>query len=189
MAIRLYILPLIGTGTDADPFSPKYITDGRPYTQMHYGIRDATLVAVDVTDDEHTTLASQSDVAAVPQNLDATIGDALDRVQTVLEALRIPSGWVTSMHTFRTVLRIVAGVFQFSQRMSGLTGQRIADSGVTLNTRWNSFPTALRQAITDTADDLGYDSTVQGNPQLRTILRELGEAWGATSFVLGPVVF
>lgn len=187
--LRFYLVPIIGTGTDDDPLVPKYIAAAdKAYNAMDYGLRETMLVSVDVTGAEHTQLSGQPDVISVPADIDQEVGGATGAVSSALETLRLPANWVQSTHTYREILRIVAGVFQFAQRMSGLTGQHIHDSGVTLNTAFENMPGVLRTALIDTANDLEYDwSGTTGAITLREILRIFAEAWGSRVFLFGTV--
>jgi hypothetical protein len=187
MVWRLYVIPL-ETGV-AHPL-PLYIKDIMTgYAMMAYGRIPNALVSADTDDTQHATLIANTDVVAVPDDLDQQIGAALATVRTRLEAMSIPADWVTGTDTFRTVTRSVAGVFQFAQRYSGLYASPLPIVGA-LDLRWSQLSTTDRQRFLDCAIDLGYDLTfVTNNTPLRQIMKALADQWGAKPFYLGGLIF
>jgi hypothetical protein len=195
--IRFYILPI--EVVDGNKRGPKYLHwrfDPDPpgilvnrYSLKDYGLIDAALVACDLTLAQHQQLAAEIDVAAAPQNLDQTVSAiALPQVVAVLEALRIPAGWVTTSHTYRELLRMVGGLFLFAQRYHGMHNEPLIDNAAQLDLRWNQIPQARRQRIQETADEMGYDySAVQNTWLIRRILKHLGDQWGLTPILFGFV--
>lgn len=194
--VRYYVLPIEVTGDRRGPKYLKWRFDPDPpgidcrWGLMDYGLIEAALVAADVTTEQHTQLASEPDVAAAPLNIDQPISAiAIPQVVTVLEALRIPADWVTTDYTYRQILRMVAGLFQFAQRHHGIHNEPLIDSPDQLDLRWNQIPQARRTRILETADSLGYDySPVQNTWTIRQILKYLGDQWGAQEFRFGPGV-
>jgi len=189
MAIRFYIMPTLQVGNRRaskyffDPFiNPGGIlTPGTRVGIMYYGLIDACLVVATVTTTQHDELMLHSDVASPPENIDQNVStSAIPRVQSVLEALRIPADWVNETYTYRQLLRMVAGLFQFSQRYQGMHHEMLIDSQAQLDLAWNQIPTARRNRILATADNLGYDySSFQPTWTVRRILKHLADAWGS----------
>jgi hypothetical protein len=157
---------------------------------MDYGLIDAGLVAADVSQEQHESIVANPDVAAPPQNIDQAISEAaIPQVQNVLEQLRIPADWVTTAYTYRQILRMLAGLFQFAQRHHGMHNEALIDNKAQLELRWNQIPQARRERIQATADALGYDySDVLGAWLVRRILKHLAEQWGDQVFYLGGYV-
>jgi hypothetical protein len=194
MAIRFYVLPL--EVNPAGARRPKYIhwrgdTDPAllrcPVYVYAFGLINAGLMAAGVSAEQHDRLASHADVAAAPADLDETIGaGALAQAQAALEALRVPAEWVTTAHTYRQVLRALAGLFQFAKRHHALHGEPLIESAAQLDLRWNEIPAARRDRLQATAAALRYDtSAVQPAWLVRRSLKHLGDQWGARAFDFG----
>lgn len=158
---RFYVVPKIGAGTEEDPIRPKYIADaGISHASMDYGLEDTHLVGAEVTDAQHTLLAAQLDVIAIPADLDSLIGlSALPVVQQALEGLYVPADWVTTSHSYRDVVRLVGKLFQYMQRFQGREMRKFFEGGITLDTRVNQLTQAQRTAMLDAATDLGLDTS------------------------------
>jgi hypothetical protein len=190
VTVRFYIVPREGAGTAKDDYRPKYVRDmGVEFDSWDYGLEPTFLVAAEVTTPQHTSLASNIDVVAIPQNLDATISaTALPIVQSNLEALHIPAGWVTTSHTYRDVLRIVGKLFQFMQRFDGIHARIFFESGITLDTRINQLTQAQRDALNAAAASMGLNtSSITGPMLIRQALKILGDQMPA--FVLKGETF
>src|SRR5262245_41773712 len=61
---------------------------------MDFGFQPVFLTAADVSSSVDEKIAARSDVIRLPDNLDGTIGGGLSNIQTKLEAINIPAGWV-----------------------------------------------------------------------------------------------
>lgn len=189
MAKRFYVVPKDGDGTNDSPFRPKYIDDaGLGYSAMDYGLEDTFLVACEVSDAQHTLLASQLDVIAIPAELDGLIGlPALATVQSKLEGLHIPADWVTTNHTYRDVIRLTGKLFLFMQRFHG-TFLRKFFLAVNLDTRINQLSQTQKTELLDVAASLGIDtSSVTQSMTLRRALKLLADQLPA--FVLRGETF
>lgn len=192
MTTRWYLLPIIGTGiTRADGRRPKYIADLgiRPWSMMDYGLLPVAILMADVTAQQHTDLTANSDVRAIPLNLDSTVGaGAVTATRNALEALSIPGNWVGASTTWRVVLRTTAGLFQFAQRVHGRFGVTLLESGVTLDTTWTQLPQGAKDILLTTAQELGIDtSQATGSTTLRQIFKAFGDAWGSKTLLMGGV--
>jgi hypothetical protein len=159
------------------------------WSAKDYGLLDACIVAADVTEAQHAELTGYADVAAAPADLDRPIGAALPQVQTVLEALRVPSAGVTTQHTFRQVLRYVCALFAFAQRYHAMHDEPLVDGEATLDTVWGVLPLARRQRLLATAKALHYHTAGMGaNWPLRYILKHLADQqWTQEPIHFGPV--
>jgi hypothetical protein len=180
MAIRFYLVPKAGTGTKADPFRPQYIAGviAGEWQSLDYGKEAWMVVAANVTAGEHTTIAANADVTAVPANLDTTVGAALSITQTKLELANIPADWVTSGMTWRTVLKWTIRMLLLMQRFDGLDGlaARFFASGLTLDSTVNDLPAGARTRLDDAAANWGLDtSSITLSTPIRTALRVLGQ--------------
>lgn len=193
MAWRLYVIPITGSGSSRlDPRRPAYVVEaGLDWAAMDYGQVPWGLVAANVTTPQHNALVANADVTAFPANLQTTIGANLATVQAALEAARLPAGWVAASDTYATVARTVAGLMQFAQRYTALSGgQELVPASINLNTQFGSLSAQRQADLLATADSLGYDRTgLQATTTLRAILKNLADQWGARPFVLGGMVF
>jgi len=190
MAKRLYIVPKIGTGTGDDAFRPKYFAnlDGVAWSAMDYGLEPHFLVASELTTDQHNALVANADVIAVPANLDAQVGTNRDAVVDALETLNVPAGWVTTTMTYRKILKIVAAIMLFAQRLHGHGGIRIFGSGITLATKFNQLPAATRTKLIGAAQSMNFDtSSLSGTSTIRQILKEMADQWGVKDIKLGGI--
>lgn len=193
MAIRYYLIPIEQTNNIR---TVKYLrsrlgsgTIDVSYSMMDYGLVNAGLVMADVTNAQHNAIVANADVTAIPANIDSTItaGD-LPSVKAALETLRIPGNWATTANTYRQIMRMVGGLFQFAQRHQGLYNQTIIPDNINLDMIWSDIPLQWRQNLQGTADSFGYDySQITGSTPVRTILKSLADQWGSTPLLLGGV--
>lgn len=189
VALHFYIVPKIGDGQSIfTPFRPKYFRSA-PFDDvtlppmlgaMDYGKEDAMLVGAQVTSAQHTTIAANLDVTAIPLGLDDTISAAaLVTVQAKLEALKIPAGWVTTSHTYRQVIGFVGRIFMLLQRFDGQQAQTFFASGITLDTRVNQLTASQRTAIQNAAASMGLDTSfVTGPMTIRQVFKTWADAMG-----------
>jgi len=191
MTVRFYLVPVEQSGNARGPkyFKWRFSPDGLDvrWGAFDYGLIPTMLIAADVTAGQHDTLAAQSDVTAIPADIDSTVpAQALPAVQNALEDLRIPGGWVTTNHTYREIIRTVGGLFQFAQRHHGLHNKIIMPENVTLSQTWGDLPLQARQEVRATADSLNYDySDVTASTTIRQILKSLADQWGDQPLLLG----
>jgi hypothetical protein len=190
MAWHLYLCPIIGAGTFTDQRHPKYISDlGVQWSMIDYGFQPFCLVAANVSDAQDAALVLNSDVTKIPDNLDSNV--AVTATQNALESLQIPANWINASNTYRQVLRIVWGMFNFFQRysvISGTVNPLIDGITISLSTQFSSLPLKVRQDLIATAQDLNLDtSSLSGNSTLRQILKALADSWGQRSFTLGGI--
>lgn len=189
MTIRFYLVPVIGTGANMeDARRPAYFAgSGIRYSCRDYGLMPVMLVCADTTTQQHNNIIANSDVTAIPTNIDNNItAGALTAVREALENLRIPGNWVDTSHTYRQVLRVVTGVFQLARRHFGLHNKKLFADEITLDDTWGSLPVQARTELQATADSFGWDySGVTSGTLLRTILKNLAEQWGTSVFHFG----
>ena len=191
MAIQFYLLPIEQVNFARGPkylkwrFSPTGL-DVR-WSAMDFGLEPVMLVWADVTNPQHTALSANTDVVSLPANIDNAISaGALNSVKAALEGLNIPAGWVTTGHTYRQVLRIVAGLFQFAQRFHGLHGERLFGGSFTMETQFRDLPQAVRTKLTQAAESHDYDtSALSGTSTVRQILKFLADQWDGEVIVMG----
>lgn len=197
MTIRLYLLPIAGSGVSPDDARrPAYLSAvGASGTMMDFGAEAVCLCAADTNDAQHEAITAETGTYSLPlAQLDSGIGaGALTAIQTWLENRNIPADWLTDGITWRELIRFVVGLFQLAQRyrglsaLAGVSGQ-LFPSGVNLATRLNELPTAARNRLSAAAADLGYDTAgISGPTTLRVALRLLAAQWGSRSIPIGPL--
>ena len=193
MAYRLYITPAIGIGTRDDPRRPAYISDF-PISRfsMDYGFQPIFLTAADLTPLQDASVTAHPDAFAFPFDLTTNVGGGnVNAAQNALEAALIPAQWVNGAMLWSQVARIVAGMFQFMQRLNGVLGNEVViDTSAKLNIQWSAVPANYQSAIIEAATSLNYDTSfIQPTTQLRAILKSFADAWGSRSFIMGPYSF
>jgi hypothetical protein len=195
--IRWYVLPVEEVDVEGMPargpkyFSWRFSPDGvlADWQMMDYGRINAAILVADVTQAQHDELVANPDCVSPPENIDQNItAGAIPAVQNVLEALRIPAGWVTTDYTYRDILRMVAGLFQFSQRHHGLFDEDLIPNQAALDLRWNQIQINRRNRIRATVSDLNYDPTgITNQTTVRQILWNFAQQWGNSEFYFGSL--
>lgn len=191
--IRYYIVP-VDSQFGANVRVPKYMKsrvnptgiDAR-WGVMDFGLEPTFLMAADVDATQHTLLAAELDVLALPADIDSNLTPGTVTVaQDFMEARNIPANWVTTAFTYRQVLRRVAGLFQFAQGVHGTFGISIFDGGLNLDRTLNSIPVARRNGLQQVADQQGLDySALGGAATLRDMLLSFAQQWEARPILLG----
>lgn len=197
MTVRFYVMPITLHTTSIryakyfafilDP-TPPYINC--PSAMKDYGLIDYCLVAADIADADHTALIANSDVLAIPINLDSTLTvGARNTARTFLENFNIPAtNWLNTGMTYRAVLRTVTGMFLFVQRMTAILGHGIDFASVPLSIQWQNIPADYRSAMQQAANELGYNySGVTATTTLRQILKLMADALGSQPVLFGFV--
>lgn len=191
MSIRIYLMPIAldEKGHRGPKYKALFHAD---WTMMDYGFDPVCLVGVEnIAVDDHTAVVANGDVTALPADLTQQIGAQLALVQNALAGLNIPENWVQSTHTYLQVLRVVALVFQFAQRLNGaLPNVRLFDTGVTLATRINQLPANVRTALSDAATSLGFSTAgLTGSSTLRVALKNMADQFSSIEVMVGSQAF
>jgi len=198
MAFRLYIVPAVvtGSGENTDRTVKYFNTMGLRFAAMDYGLNNLFLVAADLLPADDAAITANADVFAFPFNLATTVGGGnVTSAQNALEAALIPAQWVNGSMVWSQIARTVAGMFQFMQRLaqflSPILGPNpVIDSSSKLNAQFGSLPSNIQQAILGACTSLGYSTAnIQSNTQLRAILKDLADQWGAKPFQLNEFQF
>lgn len=193
MAFRLYLVPVVGTGTRADPRRPKYFADGTVtggWGGADYGFEPWMVVGADLSTADNATIAGQADTLVLPANLDGllTAGN-VTTVQTKLEAIFVPADWVTTAQTWRQVVRIVLGMFGLLQRFHGIHGNvRLFGSGITLETTFSQLSQTVRDELQLTASSLGVSTAgIVGATSIRQAWKILSDQMQDRGVVINGV--
>lgn len=182
MPVRVYLVPKIGDGlSPTSAFRPKYSDrdslgagwniSGR-WQGYDYGSESSFLLIANTTAEEHTTLNAQTDVLTVP-DLDSQISAiAVNVVQSKLEAVNIPAGWVSTALTYRRAWKIVRKIITYMQKYNELYNESAFTGGLNLNTRVNQIPAARRQRLATAAQALGLSTAaITGTTTIRQALK------------------
>lgn len=190
---KLYLLPLAGVGTRANPRRAAYLAAGgvTETAIFDYGASPWCLAAADTTPAQDAAIRANADARALPADLDQPLGAALADTQAYLEAAKIPAEWPTAQTSYRTVARAVAGLLQFAGRYAALNaGDELVLTRAALDLRLDQLTAARRAALDACAASLGYDtSAIVGATLLRQALRTLALQWIGRSFALGGLTF
>lgn len=190
MTINVYLMPSIA-GSKPGYLVGKYVSEltaggVTSISTTDFGAEPTFLiVAKDVPAGVHATMAGHVDVVAVP-DLQQSVGAQVAAVQSALEALNIPAGWVGPAMSYGSVLRVVS-VFAFiHQRLAGQGVSRIFTGGVTLDTQFNQLPAGVRTQLLAMAQSFNFDTTgMSGATKLRAIWKALADQWPAISIAMG----
>jgi hypothetical protein len=167
----------------------KYDTTGIDcrWNLIDYGLIDQAIIAADVTNQQHTALAANSDVLAIPSNINSTLtATAVTTATAYLEGIGMPAQWVTTSHTYREVLRIVAGCFLYLQRVTAILGRSIVLTGGVLGLQMQNIAADIRAAMQQAADEQGFDySSVTATTTVRQVLKAMADAWGDKAIYMG----
>jgi len=160
-----------------------------PYSMKDYGSIDMGVLAADILQADHDALVLNADVYAFPENIDPAMTTAQrSTLNTYLEAHGIPGDWLAPGNTFRSVLRVVTGMFLYLQRVLAIIGYpQDPYAGLTLNTQYRNIPNPLHDAMSQAASELGYAWNVGNNDQIRKIFKLMSDQFGAASIYFGFV--
>ncbi len=187
----LYMMPIIGVGTEIDPRHAKYdstfLTRGFSVALMDYGLEPVGLVFSPCDTATNILVVANADVFRLPDDLDTSPNVAqVTAIQTRLEAWNLPAHWVTVALTWRTILRTVMAMFQFMQRFHAVSGLSPFAGGVNLDRTFSSLGVNVRQSLIDTAASLNFDTTgITGSMTLRVILKNVADQWGTQPLIIG----
>ena len=95
--------------------------------------------------------------------------------------------WVTTFVTWRQVLRTVAQMMQFFQRLNAIQGNaRPFGATFSLATRWNQLSATQQAALRQAALSMGFSITsFAGSNNVRTMLKDMADQWGSKPIVIG----
>lgn len=187
---HVYLVPSIPSPIDATSRRPKYVGILKvPWHAIDYGSQDLFLVATDVDDATDAAAVKNSDVIRIPDALDNQIGGSLSTVQTKMESVHLPFGWVTSGMTYREVVRKTTRIMQFFQKfrgVTGVTGPLFNGTTITLDTTFSSLSALNRQRLLDTAAAINLSTAgFTGASTLRQILKGVADQYADVPIKLG----
>lgn len=198
MTWRIHLMPMTGTGSShLDPRIPKYKSEFGAFQwqgPVDYGSQDACIIAIDTDAAVQTTLSAHADDTAVPANLDSSpSAAAVTTTQSALEALAIPAGWVNTSLTWRTIVRVVLGMFILNQRYWVISanqlgnGRRSIFDNVSLSSTVSQIPAQARAWLDQAAASMNLDSSsITGATTIRQMLQIFGQQFAANAYTFDP---
>lgn len=186
MPNRFYVVPKAADDVIPGAVRPKYTEAGAlgvgwnlagRWQALDYGLEDCFLLVANVTADEHNALNAQTDVLAVPLQLDNQVSALAETtIKSKLEAIRIPAEWVSTSLTYRQVVRRVRRIISLVQRFRGKFSESVFAGGLTLDSQINDIPQAKRQRLAETAQELGLSTDgISSTTTIRAALRILAD--------------
>lgn len=176
---RIYLMPLVvnAEGAREPKYRSEYLVEGVGAAVLPYGLEPVCLVRLtDIDLTVHALLNAHADVTAVPENIDQDIDAQLTIVEAKLDDLQIPRQWVTSNTSYRSMLRVVAGIFELEniRTGAGIGAAQLLSGGVTLATKWSQLSAAAKNSLTALALQLELDtSAVTNNTTVRQMWKIL----------------
>lgn len=197
MALQLFLVPMEGSGTHADPWRAKYVNDANVTASgsIRSAKRDECVVLIQAPQAYLDSVAAQADTitVATPGNIDNALNQAqVDAVRNWLEARSIPGDIVNVGDTRRQAIRAICRMFFFCQRCEGMFGQGFKQlavaNGITLSTQFQDFPQAVKNAFIAVRDAHGWDNLgLTTSSTLREILVAVAGQFQGIEIVIGGV--
>ncbi len=201
---RIYLVPLVGTGTLQDSKRPKYfidpgaiITPGVAISTQYYGEEGTVIVGADLSISDDSLVIGQPDVTALPFDLAATLtAGQVSAVKNKLESLNIPHQWVDTSDTWLDIVRIVLGISSFLSRYRGIYSHlfgtpipKVFGGGITLGSTFGTLSSNIQTALIETA--LSFNISTAGltaNTTMRVILKALADNFSSMQYNFGGVL-
>ena len=200
MAIQVYLIPFtVDSVGDINYRAPLYL-GGRTRPRMpgldnvyfalwDYGAEPLCILGAEATAGQHNLLSNQVNLYQFPENLDTEpLPSERTALQAWLESRKVPADWIVAGQTFRQILRILWGMFQYMQRLHGTTPDRLFAGGVTLDSTFGSLPSSMQLSMIEAGVSLGYPvGAFVSTDLLRTTLKKVGDLWGNRLLILGGI--
>lgn len=202
MADTLYFVPVIRRGHPIYRI-PKYFWHGPSgYAglpeleniiqgqQLTHKLEDLYLLVADLDAAQDAALTAQPDVLKVPP-LDNTIPNTTvrDIVRGFLNDIGIPSQWIVVGMAYRTILRVIIGLWRFRAIIQHFAGHRMFFETLDLDKTISQLSPAMVDALASTADALGLDySGVTGTSTIGEVLYLMGQQFANTEYRLGSII-
>ncbi len=192
--IRWYILPLERIGNTR---LPMYLYHGRyperggvraNWSLMDYGDIDVCLARLDVTEEQHKELAEYKDVFAIPIATDRQKASSADlaALADYLEANSIPADWLTVNTDWGTVIRTIAKMCQFMQRLSAIAGEKPLSETMTLDTQQRDMSARKQMDVAVALTSMGFKAdNLRDDTTMRATINDAAGQWGSRPILLG----
>lgn len=198
MALRLYFIPVIHLTTEKYEV-PKYLPhrfnaatsglEGLAWSWATYLLGDTGLIASDTATAQHNILNAQTDVIALPTNLDSTLTQAArDKARNLLEGWNVPALWIQTGMTYRAALRTLMNIWQFHNRYVGRFARKLFDGSISLDMTVSQMSQGVRNDLQTAAESLNLDySAVTGATTIRQLLKGVSDQLGDVPYSIGGV--
>ncbi len=196
MPVNLFLLPMTGTGTRADPWRGKYSKHPQVTrrSNIRYSNQDDAIVLIQAPQAYLDSVAAEPDATllATQDNIDEqlTVGQA-NAAKIIFEDAFIPDLFINAGDTRREVIRGVVGMFLFSQRMEGIFGEgwkaKAKNAGMTMDSTWQDFPQVLQSGLITVRDDWGWTNAevgVTNTSTAREILKAISDQFESTRITM-----
>lgn len=192
MAVEFFISPIVTV--DGWRWA-KYQNDPQVERSgmIRFSRQEEAILMLDAPQSFLDTVAADPDVLRICTK--AELDDVLTAgqrtaVRNQLEQRNIPAQWVNAGDTWRNVIRGTVGVFLFSQRVEGRTGNGITfhfqQGNVALDDTWADLPQAGKDIILETAASFGWENPgFTGTSTLREILWFMSQQFESTEIFIG----
>ena len=125
-----FIVPRIGDGISRETgFKPEFLSgDSRipSRSSMNLGLSPHFLTRALITETLRDSIAALADVIAFPLDIDSSILlSEIVKLQSDLEAIGIPADWVTTINSYKDVIKFIAKYAQILQRTDGLFKRKL----------------------------------------------------------------
>ena len=187
---RLYILPVYSVvDLDVEYRGPKYLEwrfgaaepglESVRWLMADYGDHPTMITHCILDTSQHNILNSKSDVAAIPEDIDSNLTQGeVNKTKTYLESMRIPAGWIDTSFNFRTILRILLGLFAYVGRLGARSKIKHFLDVYPLSTAFRDLPVTVRDRMAETADSFGIDySSIGPDNTVREFFVLAGKHW------------
>ncbi len=171
MAVELFLIPMVQFGLNrfGQPhYDPKYVgqnTNVVGYGVIRYSRVSEALVLVQAPSAELTSIRGNTEVMSIAtvSNIDNQINvSQRNGIRAYLEAREVPAQWVNTGDTRRELIRGLAGIYLFAQRVEARTGTGLKESfrqaGITLEDTWLSLPQGAKNILLETAESFGWET-------------------------------
>lgn len=157
------------------------------YDVIRFGNQGYFIVSADVSDALDKAAQGQADVIRIPDNLNATIGTNLAKVQSQLEAINIPADWITASMTYRTVVRTITQMFLFMNRFAGINGVTVPllTDLLPLDTPFSSLSKLNQDRLYKTGASFSLDTSTWSTSTLRQILKNIADQFAKVPVPIG----
>lgn len=126
MSWHLYLLPVIGTGTEYDTWRAKYLQDlGLTCSTRPIGMQPVCVAGADIEDDQDASLSKQEEVIRIPDDLDRTLNNgSILSLQGMLEDAGVPTEWMMDGMSCRDMLQRLLALADFLCRFHAIEGSQ-----------------------------------------------------------------
>jgi hypothetical protein len=184
--MRVYVMPMIGTGGYQNPKRPKYSTAMGAYSFSQYTPDMVCTVACDPSVGQQTAIALDAQVINYPSNLDSLVVlGALLGFSNAHESYNIPCNWLVIGMSYRVVARRVFTTMALAHRMFA-NGEQLRS--IDLEDPISDYQTDALAAFYQSIDDLGLSAAgISNDDTLRVAIGKVVEQADETEFDFGAI--